>query len=774
MPRVSPIFSAFNAGELAPVMDGRVDLAKYPNACKTLENFIVVPQGGFIKRGGSRFVAYTKFQNKYARFVSFKFSTTQAYVLEFGDQYMRVYKDGGVVTESPKTITAATKANPCVVTSAAHGFNNGDRVFIAGAVGMSQINNREFTVANKTTNTFELSGVNSSGYDTYTSAGTAARIYEIATPYLEAELRSLRFVQSNDVQYITHVNYPLRKLSRTGHTAWTLTVADLKDGPWGPENTDFNFVISQSGETGPITLTASGGAPYVATDVGRLFYNWNTTNPNKRGSSTITGYVSSTVVNATVQSGGDYGYESTGNSYKFAFGLYGVVNKFPRVCCFFEDRLWLGGCDGAPQRIDGSVLGQYERFSPGYLPRDAGGSALINDETATDDMALSFQVLANDVNVPRWIIDDEKGLLVGTAGAEYALRTSSNQAAVSATNPPQARRVSNHGCADVAAIRADRAVLFVSRDGKHLHEFAYVYDSDGYATPDLTLLASHIGEGGMVDLAYEAKHKRIVWVVRGDGVLLGLTYQRDQDVVGWHRHILGGYADAGKTAAAIVESIATIPSTDGTRDETWLVVKRYINGGTVRYVEYLTPIEETVAVPETCVRTDCTFVYDGAPTSTITGLWALEGEEVALLVDGAIHPRKTVAAGKVSLNWSGSKVLIGLPFRSRLQTMRIEAGSADGTAQGKVKRIHSLILRVLDTLGGKAGTSFAKLQTIPGLNSRAAGTPMGTATPLKTGDVDKMILEGGYDRDGHICIEHDEPLPMTVLALLPQLQTNDR
>lgn len=782
MPRVSPLLASFNAGELAPVMDGRVDMQKYPTACKKLENFIVIPQGAFIKRGGTKFAATVK-DSSYAPFLKrFRFSITQAYVLEFGNLYMRVFKDNGIVTLTATNITAATKANPCVVTAAAHGLNNGEKVWISGVVGMGQINNREFTVANKTANTIELSGVNSTAYDTYTSGGTVAKIYEIATPWSNTEVRAVEFTQSNDVLYASHPDFELRKISRTGHTAWTIGAADLKDGPWTAQNTVVANTVTPSATVGSANFTAINDS-FVASDVGRLITTRNTGDPNFRGHGKITALTTAKIVVATIPEHIDYKFGNTTGSYQWMLGLYGTVNGYPRACCFFEDRLWLGGCNGAPQRVDGSVSGEYERFSPDVMPRQADGTgawadtahtARVTDPVITDDMAVAFQVLANDVNVIRWMMDDEKGLLVGTAGAEWSLRTSSNQAAVAATNPPAARRVSNHGCANVSPVRADRAVVFVTRDGERVHEFAYVYESDGYATPDLTLLASHIGKGGITQLSYEAKPHSVVWAVRGDGQLLGLTYQRDQDVVAWHRHIVGGYSDSGQTAAAIVESVASIPSADGTRDETWLVVKRYINGATVRTIEYMTETSPTVDVPADCVRADMAFVYDGAAATTVHGLWQLEGQTVTILADGAVLPTQTVTNGKVTLANAASKILIGLAYSAKLQTMRIEAGSADGTAQAKKKRIHSLVLRVLDTRGGKAGPSFAAIQTIPELNARLPSTPMGTASPLKTGDTEKIIFEGGYETDGHICIQHDDPLPMTVVAMMPQLQTNDR
>ena len=172
--------SAFNSGEWSPLLEGRVDLDKYKNACYRLENFLIDPRGPAFFRPGFRYVGGTKTHAKLSRLIPFEFSVTQAYVLEFGDQYIRFFRNKAPITLTAQNITGITKANPAVVTySGADTYGNGDRVLIAGVLGMTQVNNREFEVANVDVgaNTFQLLGINSTGYDAYTSAGTVAEIY---------------------------------------------------------------------------------------------------------------------------------------------------------------------------------------------------------------------------------------------------------------------------------------------------------------------------------------------------------------------------------------------------------------------------------------------------------------------------------------------------------------------------------------------------------------------------------------------------------------------
>ena len=234
MARVAVQLTNFTGGELSPRLDGRNDLAKYASGCKTLQNMVVYPHGSAARRPGTTFVAEVKTSSAFTRLIPFEFSTTQTYILEFGDLYIRFYKDSGAILEANKTITGITQANPGVVTSASHGFSNGDTVVISGVVGMTQVNGKRFTVASVATNTFALqdidgANVNTTSYTAYSSGGIANRVYTLTTTYLTADLPQLKFAQSADVMYICHPDYSVKKLSRTGHTSWTITEVDFTD-----------------------------------------------------------------------------------------------------------------------------------------------------------------------------------------------------------------------------------------------------------------------------------------------------------------------------------------------------------------------------------------------------------------------------------------------------------------------------------------------------------------------------------------------------------------
>jgi hypothetical protein len=465
---------------------------------------------------------------------------------------------------------------------------------------------------------------------------------------------------------------------------------------------------------------------------------------------TITAYTSATVVTATIT----VSPNAATASATWRLGVFSVTTGYPGCVMFYEDRLFFAGCTNYPQRVDGSNIGDYETFSP----TDSTG-------TVADTHSIAVTLNASDVNVIRWMVDDEKGLLIGTVGGEWILRPSTLQEAMSPTNIT-AKRSTTFGTANIQARRTGKAAVYVQRSGRKIRELAYVYEVDGFRSPDLTVLAEHVTKGGIVEFDYQQEPHSVIWFVRSDGVLVGLTYERDQDVVGWHRQIIGGAFGSGD---AIVESVASIPTPDGTADETWLIVKRTIDGRTTRYIEYITPnfdADDTT----TAHFVDCGLEYDGTPATTISGLWHLEGQTVQILTDGATHPDRTVTDGAITLVRSASLVHVGLQYQSSAKTLRIEAGAADGTAQGKTKRIHRVTVRLYKTLGLQYGADENSLDTLP---FRTSATALGTPPAMFNGDK-SVNWNSYYDTLGQMYFRQDQPLPFTLLGVFPQLVTQDR
>ena len=387
----------------------------------------------------------------------------------------------------------------------------------------------------------------------------------------------------------------------------------------------------------------------------------------------------------------------------------------------------------------------------------------LSGGTIADDDAIIYTIASNQVNAIRFMTAT-RTLIIGTAGGEFTVSGGGTDVAITPTNI-LIKKQSNHGAANVDAIAAGNATLFLQRAKRKIRELAYNFDVDGYLAPDMTILAEHITEGGITQMAYQQEPNQIVWMTRDDGELIGLTYQREQQVTAWHRQIFGGSFSSGN---AVCESVAVIP-TDDAEYQVYVIVKRTINSVTRRYVEYLNGFDFTETDNTTFNFLDSQLDYNGSATTTITGLDHLEGQTVSILADGSTHPDKTVSSGSITLDRSSTKVKVGLSFTSLLQTMRLDAGAANGTSQGKTKRIYDISLRLFESVGVEVGPDLSNMERIP---FRSSADAMDTAIPVFTGDKE-IEFRGNYETDGFIFVRQTQPLPLTVLSLYPNLVTND-
>jgi len=751
MAKTTVAFTNFTAGELSPRLDGRTDLGKYFNGTKTLENMVVHPHGAASRRPGTKFIHEVKTSSAQTRLIPFEFSTTQTYILELGNEYIRFFKDNGIITESNKTISGATQANPGVITATSHGYSNGDHVIITSVVGMTELNGKTFKVANKTTNTFQIqdvdgNNVNTTGYTAYGSAGVANKIYEIASPYVTANIPTIKFAQSADIMYLVHPSYAVRKLTRTGHTSWTLTTPTI---------------VTSEDKTPNAITKANPGVVTTSTDHGYLEGDF-VTFTNIGGMTQLNGNVykvgtvgSSTTFNIQDSSGTNLNTSSYGT---FSAGGSDTVNKltdpvlntttdyYPSSVTFFEQRLVFAGSNNNPQSLWFSKSGSLENFTTGT--------------NATD--AMVYTIASNKVNAIRYM-SAQRSLIVGTVGGEFVVSASGTTQPLTPTNV-QIQKQSSYGSANIDAVQIENVTMFVQRAKRKLRELTYNLNIDQYQATDMTLLAEHITENGITEMAYQQEPDSILWCVRGDGTLLGFTYARAESVMGWHRHILGGVFGSSQ---AVVESVASIP-TDSNEDEFYMIVKRTINGATRRYVEYLTLFDYGTDQNDG-FYVDSGLTYSGSAATVISGLDHLEGQSVTILANGATHPNKTVSGGSITLDRSSTKVHIGLNYTSLLQTMRVELQGEGGTSQSKDKRIHEVTLRLHETVGVEVGPDLDNMERIPFRSSAAA---MDTAVPLFTGDK-QIEFRDDFNTDGFVYVRQTQPLPLTLISAYPRITVND-
>ena len=417
----------------------------------------------------------------------------------------------------------------------------------------------------------------------------------------------------------------------------------------------------------------------------------------------------------------------------------------------------LAGSSAFPDRVCGSKSSSYEDMSP----TDTAGLVASNN-------AISFTLNATDVNAIFWMVGESKGLLVGTAAGEWVISPSSLGEALTPTNVA-AKRVTKYGSKNIAPVQTGKGAILVQRAGRKLRDFAYNWQVDGYMADDLSVISEHITVGGIVDMAYQAEPQSIIWAVRQDGTLLSCTYDKSQEVIGWARHRLGGdgaISDIYSQAYSKVESIATIPSSAGTADQLWLLVTRTINGVVTKSIEYLSYLYLNSEETGERFFVDSGSIYSGSPATVISGLSWLEGATVSVLADGAAHPNKVVSGGSITLDRAASVVHVGLGYLSDMWTMRINMDLKSGTAQGKVKRITKVVLRLFQTLGLKYGPSSEKLDT---LTFRKTSDKMGVAPPYLDDDTRELLWNEGYTKAGRMYFRQDQPLPMTILAVMPIL-----
>jgi len=697
MARVHPFQSNFTAGELSPRLEAQIDFKKYSNGCSELTNMLVYPHGGARRRPGTHFAAEAKTSQSsdIVRLIPFEFNVTQSYILEFTHEFIRFYKDNGQIVEAEKSITAITKANPGVVTVNEHGYSNGDDVWINSVAGMTEVNSKRFTIANKTDHSFELSGVNTTDFTNYTSGGITEKVYEISSPFTGSQLFDLHFAQSADIMYICHSAHHVQKLSRTAHTTWTLAAPTFT---WDVIDS-VNFI---EGET--YTITTLGDTSWDEQDAFEY---------------TLDAEVGSVFTASVVGSG-------TG---KANVSPWYTSNGFPRAVSFYEQRLFLAGTSTYPQTLWGSKTADYENFTQG---------------TGLADESLEYVIATNRVNVIRWL-QPSRDLILGTAGGEFKVGRPTGQPLTPSN--VMVTQQTTYGSWTIPPIQIGSAILFVQRARRKLREFSYMYQTDGYIAQDMTLLAEHITSGYLQDMDYQQEPDSIVWACSADGKLLSMTYERPEDVVAWARHDVDG----------LVQSVAVI--TNITQDQLWILVRRTIGGITKNYVEYLDP--------DLNVDSGLTGTVTYA-LSTVSGLDHLEGETVSVVIDGAVFPNEIVSGGEITPSvpstWTTAVTIeVGLPYVSVLKTMRVEAGSQAGTAQGRKKRWNEVMVRLLDTTGVIINGDQVPFRTSADL--------MGSGLGLFTGD--KRVTNLGWDRDGIIEIKQEQSLPMTVLGIHGTLTTSD-
>ncbi len=660
MGKASPGITAFNAGEWSPWLEGRIDIEGYGASCFKKQNMLATIQGPALRRAGTKHIQAVKNGANDTFLMPFVRSRSIAYVIEFGDQYCRFYFNRApVLTGTTVAISGVTQANPGVVTATGHGYSNGDHVFITGVVGMTEINSRWFTVANATTNTFELTGItgnniDTSGYTAYSSGGECDVPYEISSPFTAAQLYDsdgfpqLDWAQDADVIYITHRSGTIqpRKLSRTSSTSWAFSTVDPDDGPYDAVNSAATTMYIGAATGTGVTITASDSV-FTADHVGALIRIdqeiLTTTDPWKQDTAYTSGddvrsegkeygaansATSGTTIpshtSGTVSDGGvNWEYQSAGYGVARITAQSGttatvdVLTQFPTtlVGSGNASTIWQFGafsdangypetasifkerlCYGQSNRIHMSVADNFDSFSPDAFGEVEATSAITIPLRGSQTNEITGFAAGTD-------------LLVLTEGQEFRASKITTSEAFGPNNV-ETTEETTYGSKPTRAIRVGEVALHVNASGKKFREVVFDFSVERLVSRDLALRSEHLTRKPLVQVVRQEDPYEIIWGVRQDGLLLDFTYDRTQSVRGWSRQPLGG-------ADVKVKCAAVIPSPDGGYDDVWMITERTVNGQTVKYVERKgEEVEEDTAQEDVCYY-DSALTYDGSAVTAI-------------------------------------------------------------------------------------------------------------------------------------------------------------
>ena len=669
---------SFTAGELAPTLSARVDFAKYQQGCKRLHNFLVQPHGGAIKRPG--FALLDTLPGE-ARLVPFIFNADQAYCLAFGEYWLRIATSSG---------------------------------FIAAVDGSA---------------------------------------LHLPSPYSLQEAHNLSWVQSGDVLFLACAHKPPHKLKRLSHRDWqfeamsftcpvappqTPTVtfvnaAKMSDGStsWAMLVTPYTYSVTAVDKEGKESVASQG-----VNITGPATNNWQSGDYMQISWNAVEGVAEYRIYKASF--GGSAGYvAATGDTLYRDYNVAPISaetpplwkdpfpdNDYPCVVGFFEQRLVFASTSKRPQTVFLSRSGDYDNFS--------------SSEPVRADDAVELTIASNEVSRMYWLVA-LRSLILGSEGVEWELSSHEGPfSAKTARVTPQSYR----GSAPLPALVVGNAVLHIARSGQELRDLRYDFGSDSYGGSDRTILARHLFEHNRIMAwAYQPSPSSIVWIIRDDGVLLGMTCQQEHDIFAWHQHHTDGR----------FISLASIPNKYS--DNLFAIVQRGAHW-----------TMEVMASEEQAMYLDCAMTYEGSPVASLSGLEIFEGKKVGLVGDGAMLPAQVVKNGTVPLGKLCRKVVAGLQYVADLETMPVEVVGQFGASVSRKKTLFAVNVLFANTVTAQVGTSFENMENV------VFNTAENLDTPAKpAGGSKRVVMHPAVGSAATVCIRSSDPLPMTILALSPEV-----
>jgi len=803
--------TSFNAGVLSPRFWGRTDWQKYANSVAELSNCIPLVAGPITFRPGTSFIkdAYNHGQ---VRLIPFKYSTEQAYMLEFSDNRIRFFKDRGIILST----TAVTNGTFATDLTGWTGIDSGTgastwsagSMSLAGGAGgvaartqaLTYMGISQYTVTcdvatnsvgyyvGTTSGGSEIAsgtlttGVSKTFNFTPTTAGTvyltfrnpnnntslvdnvvlSTPEYAINTPYETADLEYISYAQDRNVIYfaLKSTTVKTKVLTRTGHAQWTLSDLTFVDGPYLENNsTTTTLTPSHTSGTGR-TMTASS-AVFASTDIGRLIrFRYGHNNP--WGYCTITGYTSPTVVTVDI----DAVFDFAGASTRWRLGAFCETTGYPGVVTLHEFRMFLANNSSRPNTFWASEAQGVGGTTVLYAP------TVVEDNTITASNAFFGQLTAGDVSEIAWM-SSGASLVFGTEDSEWVGEPGDTAEGISPTNFRVTRRTNHGSLPQVSPVRIDGTVMYAKGTGTRVNKFVFDFSSDKYMSTNLSLQAETIFAGKTVaEMVYQPEPFSLMWVLFTDGTLASVTYVDSEEVGGWASHSIAGVFEDDDLTYGVVESIAVIPASDRSYSEVWMVVKRTMDGQLVRFIEVLEDSSFGKEL-EDAIYVDSALTYSGVSTTTLSGLTHLEGSEVVVFSNGYRQANKTVESGQITLDEAATKVVVGLEYIGNVETLDFETTNGfGGSSMGQIRRISSVAVRLYDTVALWANRQGLDDEDLNELEQITPGHLMGVAPEPKSG-IFKLDTAADWDLSSGVHLQMRSPFPATVTALMIKAQVNE-
>jgi hypothetical protein len=737
----------FVAGEIDPLMHGRIETDQYGYGLERCENFVAVNEGPLVKRPGFEYVCEADGVSTWL--TAFRFSIEQEYAIEWSEQKARFYTNGGRIETAPGV--AYELALP----------------YAAGAAPRLS-----------TQQSYDRLYIDSTGY----KPGYIARTGPVTFSYGELVLENGPFADQNTDQAVS-----VTASGTTGAITLTATAALFRSGHVGSlfqvEAKDFSTIKSWAAGMKDVAageIVRSEGKAYTALTGGTTGANApiHTDGAEWDGQG-----------KKDINDDGPYGVQWQYRHDKFGIarisaaagnGLSAsaqVVRRLPdqlttvpswrwRYAAFSADAGWPSHVIHAFGRqlhfkgldVVASVVNDY-----------GGGRANFATFTSSGTLAadLAFRRTMDADNPPLWVASDNRGVLLGTATVEVAIAPTNSQAALSSDNI-SAKKQSSYGSEAVPPVQMGTDTVFVERGGRRLRAADYDFGSDRYAPVDLTAAARHVTRGEVVQLALQRLPYAVLYGVRGDGQLI-VHAATKLAMKGFSRVVLGGGARA--------LSAVSIVGADGKSDELWLLVERPQGGGSRREIWRQSAWRELGDDGRQAFFVDCGAAFTAAPGQTeFHGFTHLAGQAVAVLANGGVVPSVTVDdAGSfvlpaTSVPAFAYSIVVGLPFTAEAITLRPNVDTRAGPSVGLMQRARKVALRLLETMGLRVGGPDGELEEVI---DRPTSAKMDAAIPLFTGDTDGAV-DVETSADGRVRWVSSDPLPAIINSAMLTLELDER